>query len=173
MGVSKSFRYGLFHEEYKKQPGSVWIMKPIGKAQGKGIFLFNKLSQISEWRKDHKWKADSPQAETYIVQRYIENPYLIGGKKFDLRIYVMVTSYNPLTVYLYRSGFGRFSNERFSMRKDEIQNNFIHLTNVAIQKTNPEYQAGTGCKWSLRSLKLYLMSKHGPDAVNESFYEVL
>mmetsp|Transcript_28213 Transcript_28213/g.71956 ORF Transcript_28213/g.71956 Transcript_28213/m.71956 type:complete len:364 (+) Transcript_28213:200-1291(+) len=164
--------YGLFHEEYKKQPGSVWIMKPIGKAQGKGIFLFNKLSQISEWRKDHKWKADSPQAETYIVQRYIENPYLIGGKKFDLRIYVMVTSYNPLTVYLYRSGFGRFSNERFSMRKDEIQNNFIHLTNVAIQKTNPEYQAGTGCKWSLRSLKLYLMSKHGPDAVNESFYEI-
>jgi tubulin polyglutamylase TTLL9 len=24
-------------------------MKPIGKSQGKGIFLFNKLSQISQW----------------------------------------------------------------------------------------------------------------------------
>uniref|UniRef100_A0A7S3D9X7 Tubulin--tyrosine ligase-like protein 9 n=1 Tax=Palpitomonas bilix TaxID=652834 RepID=A0A7S3D9X7_9EUKA len=59
--------YGLFHEEYKKQPGSVWIMKPIGKAQGKGIFLFNKLSQISEWRKDHKWKADSPQVYDTMV----------------------------------------------------------------------------------------------------------
>jgi hypothetical protein len=41
--------------------GVLWIMKPIGKSQGKGIFLFSKLSQISDWRKDHKWKADQPQ----------------------------------------------------------------------------------------------------------------
>ena len=49
-------------------------MKPIGGAQGKGIFLFNKLSQIADWKKDHRWKADNPQAETYVVQRYLENP---------------------------------------------------------------------------------------------------
>ena len=47
-------------------------MKPIGGAQGKGIFLFNKLSQIADWKKDHRWKADNPQAETYVVQRYLE-----------------------------------------------------------------------------------------------------
>lgn len=46
--------YGLFLEEFKRTPGQSWIMKPVGKAQGKGIFLFNKLSQISEWKKDHK-----------------------------------------------------------------------------------------------------------------------
>ena len=48
-------------------------MKPIGGAQGKGIFLFNKLSQIADWKKDHRWKADNPQAESYVVQRYLEH----------------------------------------------------------------------------------------------------
>ena len=38
--------YGLFVEEFKQQQGAIWIMKPIGKAQGKGIFLFNKLAQV-------------------------------------------------------------------------------------------------------------------------------
>ena len=60
--------YGLFLEEFKRTPGSTWIMKPIGRAQGKGIFLFNKLNQISEWKKDHKWKAVGPPAEACPCQ---------------------------------------------------------------------------------------------------------
>jgi tubulin polyglutamylase TTLL9 len=44
--------YSLFVEEFKKSPGSVWIMKPIARAQGRGIFLFTKLSQISQWKND-------------------------------------------------------------------------------------------------------------------------
>lgn len=42
------------------------------------------------------------KAEAYVVQRYISNPLLIGGKKFDLRIYVLTMCYKPLTTYLYR-----------------------------------------------------------------------
>lgn len=38
----------MFVEEFKRS-GGVWIMKPIGKAQGQGIFLFNKLSQVGVW----------------------------------------------------------------------------------------------------------------------------
>ena len=37
-----------------------------------------------------------------MIPRYLDSPYLVGGKKFDLRIYALVTSYNPLRVYLYR-----------------------------------------------------------------------
>jgi len=130
--------YGLFVEEFKHhQAGAIWIMKPIGKAQGKGIFLFNKLSQINDWKKDHRWKPDNPQAETYVVQRYVENPMLIGGKKFDLRIYALVTSFLPLVVYLYRSGFARFSSFRYNTNQKNLGDNYVHLTNAAVQKTAP------------------------------------
>lgn len=46
--------YALFVEEFKRYPGTVWIMKPTGRAQGKGIFLFNKLSQISQWKSEYR-----------------------------------------------------------------------------------------------------------------------
>ena len=54
------------------------------------------------------------QPEPYIVQRYIHNPLLIGHKKFDLRLYVLVTSHNPLVVYLYREGFARMTHYRYN-----------------------------------------------------------
>jgi tubulin polyglutamylase TTLL9 len=131
--------HALFQEEFKRNSGGVWIMKPVGKAQGKGIFLINKLSQISNWKKQPTLKkngksnvVDSPEEgpEAYIVQRYIDNPYLIGGKrailnqgkKFDIRIYVLVTSYYPLQIYIHRNGFCRFSNTQFTMNSKDISN---------------------------------------------------
>jgi len=124
---------------------AVWIMKPVGRAQGKGIFLFNKLSQISEWKSDKRWKPDNPQVESYVVQQYIPNPYLIGGKKFDLRIYALVPSFNPLTVWLYRAGFARFTAMRYSSATSNIENTEMHLTNVAIQKHGEHYNADVSC----------------------------
>ena len=105
------------HETRKK------IIIQIGRSQGKGIFLFRGIGEISDW------SDTSTQPEPYIVQRYIHNPLLIGHKKFDMRIYVLVTSHNPLTIYLYRSGFGRFTHYRYDA--NDIYNNCI---NEAIQR---------------------------------------
>ncbi|KAI8906783.1 tubulin-tyrosine ligase family-domain-containing protein [Gorgonomyces haynaldii] len=168
--------HALFQEEFKRNSGSVWIMKPVGKAQGKGIFLINKMSQIAGWKKDPRIKAnksaEDESPEAYIVQRYIENPYLIGGKKFDIRGYVLVTSYYPLVVYIHRNGFCRFSASQFSMQAKDISNMYIHATNVAIQKHSPHYDGDKGCKWLLRNLKMYLISKHGTKRVDELFTEM-
>lgn len=69
---------------------------------------------------------------------------LIGNKKFDLRIYVLVTSHNPLIIYLYRSGFARFTHYRYDA--NDISNYgtltfylVSHLTNVAVQKCSDNY----------------------------------
>ncbi|XP_058989588.1 probable tubulin polyglutamylase TTLL9 isoform X3 [Mustela lutreola] len=112
--------YHLFVEEFRKNPGITWIMKPVARSQGKGIFLFRRLKDIMDWRKGTAGKKltslEAPPArstvnpsgshdarssddqkdeipvENYVAQRYIENPYLIGGRKFDLRVYVLVMS---------------------------------------------------------------------------------
>ena len=94
------------------------------------------------------------------------------GKKFDIRIYVLVTSFSPLVVYIHRNGFCRFSNYQFSIAAKDISNMFIHATNVAIQKTSPQYSADKGCKWLLRNLKMYLMSRHSAEAVDSLFTEM-
>ena len=47
------------------------------------------------------------------MQKYVADPMTVGGKKFDMRIYVLVTSWSPLEVWLHRDGFCRFSTARF------------------------------------------------------------
>ena len=79
------------------------------KCQGKGIFIFNRIGDVSRWK---SFNRDNPP-EPYVCQRYLLNPLLFGGRKFDMRIYALCTSYNPLTIYLYRAGFARFTHERY------------------------------------------------------------
>ncbi|XP_058142848.1 probable tubulin polyglutamylase TTLL9 isoform X2 [Dasypus novemcinctus] len=190
--------YHLFVEEFRKNPGITWIMKPVARSQGKGIFLFRKLKDIMDWRKgtagkkltsleaqparsavnpsgSHDTRSTDDQrdeipVENYVAQRYIENPYLIGGRKFDLRVYVLVMSYIPLRAWLYRDGFARFSNTRFTL--NSIDDQYVHLTNVAVQKTSPDYHPEKGCKWMLQRFRQYLASKHGPEAVETLFSDM-
>ena len=125
--------YSLFVEEFRRSPASTWIMKPARGAQGTGIFLINKLSQIKKWAHGGRWQQGSTSSKDgYVISHYIDNPLLICGKKFDLRLYVLVTSYRPLQAYIHRAGFARFCTVEYS--NDDLDNAYVHLTNVAVQK---------------------------------------
>ncbi|KAK2166602.1 hypothetical protein LSH36_37g03006 [Paralvinella palmiformis] len=149
--------YHMFVEEFKKNPGQIWIMKPVAKSQGKGIFLFRKLKDIVDWKKGEYNAQPDPNKEapeTYVVQRYIDDPYLIGGRKFDLRVYVLVTT-KTINFNCLRSSLTSLLD--------------VHLTNVAVQKTAPDYDPEKGSKWSLQQLRKYLTAKHGLEQVKKCF----
>lgn len=75
---------------------------------------------------------------TYIVQSYINNPFLYYNRKFDIRHYMMITSINGiLKGYWYQDGYIRTSSEIFDL--EDIDNKYIHLTNDAIQKYGDDY----------------------------------
>ena len=63
-------------------------MKPANSSQGKGIYIIDDINDVN---------VD----ETCVISRYVTNPLLINGHKFDLRIYVLVTCYEPMRVYVF------------------------------------------------------------------------
>ncbi|XP_018349366.1 PREDICTED: probable tubulin polyglutamylase TTLL2 [Trachymyrmex septentrionalis] len=147
VGYNLPSEYTKLAEECSRceKDDKVWICKPVGQSQGRGIFLFRKLSDLS-------------YDNAAVVQRYIENPLLIGGYKFDLRLYVCVPSYRPLTIYLYKEGLARFATEKFSLER--LDDPFRHLTNFSLNKLGPGYsekkeRIGAGCKWTFRQLRRY------------------
>ncbi|XP_074127988.1 polyglutamylase complex subunit TTLL1 isoform X4 [Sminthopsis crassicaudata] len=166
--------YNLFVEEFRKSPSSTWIMKPCGKAQGKGIFLINKLSQIKKWSRDSKTSSFVSQSskEAYVISLYISNPLLIGGRKFDLRLYVLMSTYRPLRCYVYKLGFCRFCTVKYTPSTSELDNMFVHLTNVAIQKHGDDYNPIHGGKWTVNNLRLYLESTRGKEVTGKLFDEI-
>jgi tubulin polyglutamylase TTLL9 len=122
----------MFTDAFKRV-GGLWIMKPVGRCQGRGIFVVDRIARVATWKKAND-EREPEKREIYVVSKYIETPMLIGGKKFDLRIYALVLSYSPLKVYLHRGGFARFSAARYTNDKESMKDLYVHLTNIAIQK---------------------------------------
>lgn len=67
------------------------------------------------------------------------NPHLINGFKYDLRVYVLVTSYDPLRIYIFKEGLVRFATEKFTLSQKSIKKRYIHLTNFSVNKKADNY----------------------------------
>ena len=98
-----------------------------------------------------------------VVQSYIKNPLLVDGFKFDLRLYVVVTSCDPLRVYLFKEGLVRICTEKFEIpNSGNLQNPFIHLTNYTVNKNNEKFETtistydSDGSTGNKRTLKWFL-----------------
>jgi tubulin polyglutamylase TTLL6/13 len=80
-----------------------------------------------------------------VAQRYLHKPYLIDNLKFDLRVYVLVTSVCPLRIFIYEEGLARFATSEYVPPVgSNLQNLFMHLTNYAINKDADNFQQNQG-----------------------------
>ena len=142
-------RYHESLEVYSKVP--MWIVKPGENSnRGNGIYVTSDLTKIIETVKS--------SSSCFIVQKYIDRPFLIHKRKFDIRLYTLMTSVNGvIQCYYYNEGYLRTSCKEFTTKN--LSNNFIHLTNDAIQKHADDYgKYENGNKLSYSDFQRYLDS---------------
>ncbi|XP_046462677.1 tubulin polyglutamylase TTLL5-like [Daphnia pulex] len=130
-----------------------WIVKPVASSRGRGIYLVSKPEEV-------------PMEEPVLVSKYIANPLLVDGHKCDLRLYVAVTSYDPLVIYLYRHGIVRFAAVKYTADQSSLDNPCIHLCNYSINKYHADFVVSedpsvedVGHKRSLTGFLKYLRSQ--------------
>lgn len=61
-----------------------------------------------------------------------------------MRIYALVTCFDPLKVYLFKEGLVRFATQKYTNNQKTTNTKFIHLTNYSINKKNEDYVKNTG-----------------------------
>ncbi|XP_017857240.1 PREDICTED: tubulin glycylase 3B [Drosophila arizonae] len=145
---------------------NLWILKPGYQSRGIGIVIRSSLDDILQWTSNN-------QNRKYIVQKYIERPYLIYRTKFDIRQYMLLTiSDTQVTIWTYRDCYLRFSSQEFTM--DDLRES-IHLTNNSVQKryknkVNRDARLPKNNMWSLDQFKCHLRHVGAPDGTWQKIY---
>eukprot|EP00937_MAST-01D_sp_MAST-1D-sp2_P007808 g7808.t1 len=132
---------------------NVWIYKPSSKSCGRGIRFvtdareaqaaIRAAAEEEEARRERcgaGGRRPFAKGAAVVVQRYVHRPLLLAGFKFDLRIFVLVTSFQPLVAFVHRRGFARFATTRYSCEACStalaLRSNFAHLCNSSVQRHN-------------------------------------
>ena len=127
----------------------IYIVKPLASTHGKGVRILTDSTTVPI---------------KGILENYIYNPHLINRRKYDMRIYVLVTGFRPLKIYIYENGIIRFCSEKYTTDAEKFNNNYIHITNYSVNKAMEIIRKGVKeidfeTKWSLMALKGYFIEK--------------
>ena len=102
------------------------------------------------------------QSSVVILQKYIERPLLYHKRKFDVRMWVLLT--HKMEVFVFKEGHLKAASVEFDIKNNS---SYVHLTNYSVQKHNVDfskYEYGNEI-----SIKEFEMSVHDEYGMNISF----
>ena len=103
---------------------ATFMIKPVNWFSGLGIKITNNLEEILQ------------TSGNVLVQEYIERPLLVNRRKFDVRVYLLVTSLDPLRVFLYQDGIVSICSEEYTTTH---HSKAAHMTNYSVNKTHHSF----------------------------------
>lgn len=135
---------------YKLSLRNLYIYKPRKGMVGVGIQFLKNMKYVPN---------------RAILMKYITNPLLLNGRKCDLRLYVLVTSLNPIRIYLYKEGFVKIAVDKYELNLKTLNNMNMHLTNCNLNSRSKKYVYGKtefstdGNLWTISTLNKYLADR--------------
>ena len=112
------------------------------------------MSDFEQFKAQEKRYGTFYERNDLVIQEYIPNPFLLDGYKFDLRIYVLIKSVEPLEIHIHREGLVRLATVKYEkVTTDNLRESCMHLTNYAINKDSGHFVVdNSGEKGSKRNL---------------------
>ena len=117
----------LLRVAMQEDPSATWIVKPSAGCKGKGIVVTRSFEEVAALVSAVNY---GEQNGVFAVQRYIPNPMLIGGRKFDIRVWALVAP--PYNIYVFDQGSCRTASTKYSL--DDLSDVTAHLTNHDLQE---------------------------------------
>ena len=122
---------------------NMWIIKPINLNRGRCIQVLNDtdaiveyLEKLQEMKKLEGENNNNFKCEHILLQKYLEKPLLYQGRKFDIRIWIMLISGQENFVYIFKQGHLKATCGQYDINSNSP---FIHLTNYSVQKHNADF----------------------------------
>ena len=126
-GIDKRYSKG---ENFKNQMNNISYLDDVNNNLGNS-YSSNQKNDIYELTENayHKYRST-----LIVVQKYIERPLLYFGRKFDIRIWVLLT--HDFKVYMFNEGHLKCCSVKYDLN---VNDNFSHLTNYSFQKYNNNF----------------------------------
>lgn len=121
-------------QEDGQAPAETWLLKPDPGSQGRGIALAQSRADVIRWVEAQHEAGARPAG---VASRHVDRPMLLLGRKFDLRVYVLVVGGVglPLQARIFSEGLVRRSGQAFAPPGPaNLGDTALHLTNWAIQR---------------------------------------
>ena len=122
---------------------NMWIIKPINLNRGRCIQVLKNTQEIVDYLEKIKNmkqiqtnENNNIKCEHIILQKYLEKPLLYQGRKFDIRIWILLIANQENFVYIFKQGHLKATCSEFDINSTSL---YIHLTNYSVQKHNDDF----------------------------------